>query len=139
MSRNADSWPASGNRRTCTTIFTVHRLPSPLSPRRAPDPDVRRRSSVVHTLHVHLVLLTKYRRDVLNDPRARPIQADHGDVSAKLGADLRGAELPNVHGEHDHIHLLAHWGDLSSANGLIGAKHAKVSSRAGMERAGIPL
>ncbi|MET8354002.1 IS200/IS605 family transposase [Micromonospora sp. NPDC005206] len=38
-----------------------------MSPRWTPDPDVRRGRSVVHNLQVHLVFVTTYRRDVLND------------------------------------------------------------------------
>src|SRR5213593_2902516 len=39
-----------------------------MSPRWTPDPNIRRGRSVVFNLHVHLVFVTKYRRDVLNDP-----------------------------------------------------------------------
>ena len=63
--------------------------------------DHRRGRSVVCSLHVHLVFVTKYRRDVLSD-RAREVLYD-----AFLGVcDEFGARLKEANGEDDHVHLL---------------------------------
>jgi putative transposase len=56
---------------------------------------------VVHDLHVHLVFVTKYRRDVLNDAMLTRCEQVMRDVCAKLGAELR-----EFNGKHDHVHLL---------------------------------
>lgn len=66
-----------------------------------PDPDVRRGRSVVHNLHVHLVFVTKYRRDVLDDAMLTRCAQIMTDVCAQLGAQLR-----EFNGEEDHVHLL---------------------------------
>jgi putative transposase len=75
-----------------------------MSPRWTPDPDVRRGRSVVYNLHVHLVFVTKYRRDVLNDAMLIHCEQVMRDVSADLGAELR-----EFNGEDDHVHLLVHY------------------------------
>ncbi|MEU8260315.1 IS200/IS605 family transposase [Micromonospora sp. NPDC048999] len=72
-----------------------------MSPGWTSDPDIRRGRSVVHDLHVHLVFITKYRRDVLNDAMLTRCEQVMADVCAGMGADL--AEF---NGEDDHVHLL---------------------------------
>lgn len=63
--------------------------------------ELRRGRHVVYTLHVHLVFVTKYRRDVLSE---RAI-ADLRGIFAKVCRDF-GAELVECDGEDDHVHLL---------------------------------
>ncbi|WP_346533214.1 IS200/IS605 family transposase [Micromonospora sp. DPT] len=75
-----------------------------MSPRWTPDPNVRRGRSVVYDLHVHLVFVTKYRRDVLNDAMLTHCEQVMRQVCADLGAELR-----EFNGEDDHVHLLVHY------------------------------
>jgi len=77
--------------------------PGRRTPPLEPDPDIRRVRSVVCGLHVHLVFVTKYRRDVLN--------AEMPDASEPIMAALcaeTGAELREFNGENDHVsqHLI---------------------------------
>ncbi|MFF0371430.1 IS200/IS605 family transposase [Micromonospora sp. NPDC005087] len=74
-----------------------------MSPRWTPDPHSRRGRSVVHNLHVHLVFVTTYRRDVLNDAMLTHCEQIMRQVCADLGAELR-----EFNGEDDHVHLLVH-------------------------------
>jgi putative transposase len=57
----------------------------------------------VFHLHVHLVFVTKYRRDVFNDAMLTRCQEIMPDVAGGLGAELR-----EFNGEDDHVHLLVH-------------------------------
>ncbi|SIM45052.1 IS200/IS605 family transposase [Micromonospora cremea] len=75
-----------------------------MSPRWTPDPNIRSGRSVVYNLHVHLVFITKYRRDVLNDAMLTHCEQIMRQVCADLGAELR-----EFNGEDDHVHLLVHY------------------------------
>ena len=75
-----------------------------MSPPWAPDPDIRRGRSVVFNLHVHLVFVTKYRRDVLNDPMLTYCEQVMRNVCHDLDATLK-----EFNGEDDHVHLLVHY------------------------------
>ena len=55
-------------------------------------------------LHVHLVFVTKYRRDVFNDAMLTRCEEIMRGVAGGLGAELR-----EFNGEEDHIHLLVHY------------------------------
>lgn len=55
-------------------------------------------------LHVHLVFITKYRRNVLNDDMLHTCEEVMRDVCIDFGAELR-----EFNGEHDHVHLLVHY------------------------------
>jgi putative transposase len=55
-------------------------------------------------LHVHLVFVTKYRRDVLSEPAI----SDLRDIFAKVCRDFE-AELIACDGEDDHVLLLVHY------------------------------
>lgn len=61
----------------------------------------RRGRSVVYALHVHLVFVTKYRRDVLDDGAISLLRDIFLKVCADFSADLRACD-----GEEDHVHLL---------------------------------
>jgi putative transposase len=63
--------------------------------------DYRRGRSVVYAMHVHLVFVTKYRRDVLDDAAVTALAAIFAKVCADFGAELRACD-----GEDDHVHLL---------------------------------
>lgn len=55
----------------------------------------------VFALHVHLVFVTKYRRDVLSELAIR----DLSTIFAKVCRNF-GARLVECNGEDDHVHLL---------------------------------
>lgn len=63
--------------------------------------DYRRGRHVVSTLHVHLVFVTKYRRDVFTDDMLTYCES----VMRKVCDDF-GATLSEFNGETDHVHLL---------------------------------
>jgi putative transposase len=65
------------------------------------DDDCRRGRHVVAALNVQLVFVTRYRRGVLTGEHLGTL----GEVFASVGADL-GAELVELDGEDDHVHLL---------------------------------
>lgn len=75
-----------------------------MSPRWTPDPNIRRGRSVVYNLHAHLVFVTKYRRDVLNDAMLTRCEQVMADVCTSLGA-----QLAEFNGEDDHVHLLVRY------------------------------
>lgn len=55
-------------------------------------------------MHVHLVFVTKYRRDVFT----KAILNDLQEIFASVCADFE-AELVEFDGEHDHVHLLVNY------------------------------
>jgi putative transposase len=63
--------------------------------------EVRHGRSVVYTLNVHLVFVTKYRRKVISDRVREHLKTSCIRVCAKMGAELRQFD-----GEEDHVHLL---------------------------------
>ena len=65
------------------------------------EDDYRRGRHVVSALKVHLVFVTKYRRGVLTGEHLDALRA----VFAGVCADF-GAELVEMDGEDDHVHLL---------------------------------
>ncbi|MEU0517282.1 IS200/IS605 family transposase [Streptosporangium sp. NPDC006007] len=69
------------------------------------DPaEYRRGRHVVSALHVHLVFVTKYRRDVFDDAMLRRCE----DIMVEV-CDSFEAELREFNGEHDHVRLLVHY------------------------------
>lgn len=58
----------------------------------------------VFLLHVHLVFVTKYRRDVLSELATQDLRA----IFSKVCQDFE-AELIECDGEDDHVHLLVHY------------------------------
>lgn len=66
--------------------------------------DYRTGRHVVYMLHVHLVFVTKHRRDVLSEPAI----SDLRDIFAKVCRDFE-AELIECDGEDDRVHLLVHY------------------------------
>ncbi|MET8053574.1 IS200/IS605 family transposase [Streptosporangium sp. NPDC005286] len=72
-----------------------------MSPRWNPNPDVRTGRHVVHTLHAHLVFVTKYRRGVFTDAMLARCEEIMREVCADFEAELR-----EFNGDHDHVHLL---------------------------------
>ena len=69
------------------------------------DPaEYRRGRHVVSALHVYLVFVTKYRRDVFDDAMLRRCE----DIMVEV-CDSFEAELREFNGEHDHVRLLVHY------------------------------
>ncbi|MFB7333750.1 IS200/IS605 family transposase [Streptomyces adustus] len=66
--------------------------------------DYRRGRHVVSAMHVHLVLVTKYRRRVFNDETLTRCE----EIMRKVCEDFE-AELKEFNGERDHVHLLVHY------------------------------
>jgi putative transposase len=77
----------------------------------------------VFAMHVHLVFVTKYRRDVLSDPARADLQA----IFAKVCADFE-ARLIACDGEDDHVHLLVEYPPKVSVSRLVNSLKG-VSSR----------
>jgi putative transposase len=75
-----------------------------MSPRWEPNLDVRRGRSVVHTLHAHLVFVTKYRRGAFTDEILTRCEKIMCEVCEGFGAELR-----EFNGETDHVHLLVRY------------------------------
>ncbi|WP_405918390.1 IS200/IS605 family transposase [Streptomyces sp. NBC_00728] len=94
-----------------------------MSPRWEPDPDIRRGRTVVSNLHAHLVFVTRYRREVMDDARLRTCE----EAMRKVCQDF-GAELKEFNGETDHIHLLVHYPPKATLSGLVNSLK-DVSSR----------
>jgi len=69
--------------------------------RRKLSQDTRRGRHCIFALHVHLVFVTKYRRDVLSEASIETLRG----LFQKVCADF-GAELTQMSGEDDHVHLL---------------------------------
>lgn len=68
----------------------------------APEAHFRTGRHVVHRLHAHVVLTTKYRRDAITTDRVRDsLRTTMHDVCADFGADLQAWEA-----DDDHVHLL---------------------------------
>lgn len=55
----------------------------------------------VYSLHYHLVIVSKYRRNVLTKP-----MLDRFDVLARERVEAWGGRLIEVNGEPDHVHML---------------------------------
>ena len=66
--------------------------------------DIRTGRHCVFNLHVHLVFVTKYRKQVL-DAKALVILRES---FTKVCQDFE-VELVEMNGEHDHVHLLIHY------------------------------
>ena len=68
------------------------------------ESDFRRGRHCVFAMHVHLVFVTKYRRRVFT----KAVLDDVRTIFASVCADF-GAELVEMDGEDDHVHLLVNY------------------------------
>ena len=66
--------------------------------------DIRSGRHCVFNMHVHLVFVTKYRRDVFT----KAILNDLQEIFTSVCADFE-AELVEFDGEDDHVHLLVNY------------------------------
>ena len=90
--------------------------------------DIRTGRHVVFNLHVHLVFVTKYRRDVLSALAIRDLET----IFAKVCRDFE-ATLVECSGEDDHVHLLVHYPPKVALSKLVNSLKG-VSSRKLRER-----
>ena len=77
----------------------------------------------VFKMHVHLVFVTKYRRNVLSEPAIRDLRR----IFALVCEDF-GAELVECNGEDDHVHLLVEYPPKVAVSHLVNSLKG-VSSR----------
>jgi len=74
-------------------------------------------------MHVHLVFVTKYRRNVLDRDAINELRG----IFAKVCLDF-GAELVELDGEDDHVHLLVNYPPKVAISALVNSLKG-VSSR----------
>jgi len=87
------------------------------------DNNIRQGRHCVFTMHVHLVFVTKYRRDVFT----KAILDDMRDIFASVCRDFE-AELIEFDGEDDHVHLLVNYPPKIAVSALVNSLKG-VSSR----------
>ncbi|MFI6666782.1 IS200/IS605 family transposase [Streptomyces sp. NPDC050481] len=75
-----------------------------MSPRWNPNPEVHTGRLVVHSLHVHLVFITKYRRGAMTGEMLTRCE----QIMREVCEDFE-AELKQFNGEEDHVHLLVYY------------------------------
>jgi putative transposase len=68
----------------------------------------------VSALHVHLVFVTKYRRKVFDGDALERLQA----IFEKVCCDFH-AQLVEMNGEAEHVHLLIHYPPKHSVSSLV--------------------
>ena len=85
--------------------------------------DIRHGRHCISQLHVHLVFLTKYRKKVFNNDALQRLK----NIFDKVCKDFE-AELVEMNGEVDHVHLLIHYPPKHSISSLVNSLKG-VSSR----------
>ena len=76
--------------------------------------DIRHGRHCVFNLHIHLVFLTKYRRSVFT----KAVLEDLKEIFASVCQDFE-AELVELDGEKDHVHLLINYPPKVSVSRLV--------------------
>ncbi|WP_220733071.1 IS200/IS605 family transposase [Shewanella morhuae] len=85
--------------------------------------DIRHGRHCVFNMHVHLVFVTQYRREVFT----KEILDELNPIFAAVCADF-GAELIEFDGEDDHVHLLVNYPPKIAVSALVNSLKG-VSSR----------
>lgn len=85
--------------------------------------DLRRGRNCVFLMHVHLVFVTKYRRNVFTKPILEELRKIFQNVCKDFCA-----ELAEFEGERDHVHLLVNYPPKVSVSKLVNSLKG-VSSR----------
>ncbi|MBV6273871.1 IS200/IS605 family transposase [Alcaligenaceae bacterium CGII-47] len=85
--------------------------------------DIRHGRHCVFLMHVHLVFVTRYRREVFT----REVLDDLRSIFASVCADFE-AELVEFDGEDDHVHLLVNYPPKVAVSNLVNSLKG-VSSR----------
>lgn len=93
--------------------------------------DLRRGRNCVFLMHVHLVFITKYRRNVFTKPILEELRKIFQNVCKDFSA-----ELVEFEGERDHVHLLVNYPPKVSVSKLVNSLKG-VSSRL-VRRGGYP-
>ena len=93
--------------------------------------DYRRGRHVVSALHVHLVFVTRYRRDVLDGGMLRLCE----EAMRKVCGDFE-ATLKEFNGEHDHVHLLIEYPPKVAVSALVNSLKGVSARRLRSEYAG---
>jgi len=65
-------------------------------------------------MHVHLVFVTKYRKKVLDGRAIEILRESFDGICRKFEA-----ELVEMNGEHDHVHLLVHYPPKVAVSALV--------------------
>ena len=94
--------------------------------------DIRRGRSVVYEIHVHLVFVAKYRKDVFS----KIVLNDLKEIFEQVCEDFE-ATLIEFDGEKDHVHLLVHYPPKVSVSKLVNSLKG-VSSRL-IRKKGYPI
>lgn len=76
--------------------------------------DIRRGRHCVFNMHVHLVFVTKYRRKVFDKAAIDRLR----ELFSKVCLDF-DAELVEMDGERDHVHLLVNYPPKASVSALV--------------------
>lgn len=76
--------------------------------------DIRTGRHCVFNMHVHLVFVTKYRRRVFTAEALAVLRESFTRVCADFEA-----ELVEMNGEHDHVHLLVHYPPKMAVSSLV--------------------
>jgi putative transposase len=87
------------------------------------DNDYRRGRHCVFAMHVHLVFVTKYRRNVFTKAMLDDLRDIFGSVCTDFEADLI-----EMDGEDDHVHLLVNYPPKVAVSALVNSLKG-VSSR----------
>ena len=87
------------------------------------DSEIRTGRHCVFNMHVHLVFVTKYRREVFS----QAILEDLRNIFASICKDFE-SELVEFDGESDHVHLLVNYPPKISVSSLVNSLKG-VSSR----------
>ncbi|HRX72190.1 MAG: IS200/IS605 family transposase [Candidatus Competibacteraceae bacterium] len=94
--------------------------------------EFRRGRHVVYTLHVHLVFVPRYRRNVFDADALARLQT----AFAKVCTDF-GATLEEFNGEPDHVHLLVHYPPKVAISTLVNSLKGVSAQRLRQERSDI--
>ena len=66
--------------------------------------DIRHGRHCVFNLHIHLVFVTKYRKNIFDKKALDTLERVFSDVCLSFDAELKG-----FNGEEDHVHLLVNY------------------------------
>jgi len=85
--------------------------------------DIRRGRHCISKIHIHLVFVAKYRREIFDGDAVQRLRAIFGKVCEGFGA-----RLVEMDGEADHVHLLVEYPPKLAVSALVNSLKG-VSSR----------
>ena len=83
------------------------------------ETDIRRGRHCVFLMHVHLVFVTRYRRQIFDHDATEKLRAYFSNVCADFEA-----ELVEMDGEPDHVHLLINYPPKLAISSLVNSSKA---------------